>query len=181
MVFHFNNFFQEKTTTYIFPFFIFDCWLCTILHFWKEKGKYSLPWHNIRQDGFMNFRTSKYKLHFYETPSGLKFIMNTDLNVGNIRDVLQHIFSSVSIILFNQQFIWKRVKYYLLMSYHIHIHLYVFSLSKLSSCAAYTKFEADRPYASELSGTWIKRLTIHRLRGWYFCIFAKIIYQGTSS
>ncbi|XP_076435800.1 trafficking protein particle complex subunit 1-like isoform X2 [Babylonia areolata] len=37
----------------------------------------------------------KYKLHFYETPSGLKFIMNTDLNVGNIRDVLQQMFSSI--------------------------------------------------------------------------------------
>jgi len=47
------------------------------------------------QDGFLNFRTSKYKLHFYETPSGLKFVMNTDLNVGNIRDVLQNIFSSL--------------------------------------------------------------------------------------
>ncbi|KAL8625026.1 Trafficking protein particle complex subunit 1 [Nucella lapillus] len=47
------------------------------------------------QDGFLNFKTSKYKLHFYETPSGLKFIMNTDLNVGNIRDVLQQMFSSI--------------------------------------------------------------------------------------
>ena len=45
------------------------------------------------KDGFLNFTTSKYKLHFFETPSGLKFIMNTDLNVGNMRDVLHQIFS----------------------------------------------------------------------------------------
>jgi len=47
------------------------------------------------KEGFLNFTTSKYKLHFFETPSGLKFIMNTDLNVGNMKDVLQQIFSSI--------------------------------------------------------------------------------------
>ena len=47
------------------------------------------------RDGFLNFTTSKYKLHFFETPSGLKFIMNTDLNVGSMRDALQHIFSLI--------------------------------------------------------------------------------------
>lgn len=63
-------------------------------------------WHWNSHDGFLNFKTSKYKLHFYETPSGLKFIMNTDLTVGNIRDVLQQIFSSVSFrVLFYRQHI----------------------------------------------------------------------------
>lgn len=46
------------------------------------------------KDGFLNFRTSRYKLHFYETPSGIKLIMTTDLNVGNIRDVLHTIYSN---------------------------------------------------------------------------------------
>ncbi|XP_070537796.1 trafficking protein particle complex subunit 1-like [Ptychodera flava] len=49
------------------------------------------------KDGFLNFKTNKYKLHFYETPSGLKFIMNTDLSVGNTRDVLHQIFSQIYI------------------------------------------------------------------------------------
>ncbi|XP_033761073.1 trafficking protein particle complex subunit 1-like [Pecten maximus] len=47
------------------------------------------------KDGFLNFRTSQYKLHFYETPSGLKFIMNTDLSVGNIKDVLHQMYSNI--------------------------------------------------------------------------------------
>ncbi|XP_059145518.1 trafficking protein particle complex subunit 1-like [Physella acuta] len=47
------------------------------------------------KEGFLNFTTSKYKLHFFETPSGLKFILNTDLNVGGMKDVLHQIFSSL--------------------------------------------------------------------------------------
>ncbi|KAL3847106.1 hypothetical protein ACJMK2_018036 [Sinanodonta woodiana] len=47
------------------------------------------------KDGFLNFKTSKYMLHFYETPSGLKLIMNTDLGVGSMRDVLHQIYSTI--------------------------------------------------------------------------------------
>ncbi|XP_046336108.1 trafficking protein particle complex subunit 1-like [Haliotis cracherodii] len=47
------------------------------------------------KDGFMNFKTTKYKLHFFETQSGLKFIMNTDLNVGSVKETLQLIYSSI--------------------------------------------------------------------------------------
>ncbi|KAK6167226.1 hypothetical protein SNE40_021310 [Patella caerulea] len=47
------------------------------------------------KEGFMTYKTSKYRLHFFETLSGLKFIMNTDLNVGNIRDILQQIYSTI--------------------------------------------------------------------------------------
>ena len=48
-----------------------------------------------QKDGFLNLNTSKYKLHFYETPSGLKFVMNTDLSVGNLRDTLHQMYSSI--------------------------------------------------------------------------------------
>ncbi|XP_015271193.1 PREDICTED: trafficking protein particle complex subunit 1 [Gekko japonicus] len=47
------------------------------------------------KDGFLAFQTSKYKLHYYETPTGLKVVMNTDLGVGNIRDVLHQIYSYI--------------------------------------------------------------------------------------
>ncbi|KXJ28301.1 Trafficking protein particle complex subunit 1 [Exaiptasia diaphana] len=47
------------------------------------------------KDGFCSYTTSKYKLHFYETPTGLKLIMNTDINTNNARDTLQDIYSKV--------------------------------------------------------------------------------------
>ena len=40
-------------------------------------------------------QTSKYKLHFYETPSGLKFILNTDLSVGDCQEVLHQLYSDI--------------------------------------------------------------------------------------
>ncbi|KAM9834713.1 trafficking protein particle complex subunit 1 isoform X2 [Syngnathus typhle] len=33
------------------------------------------------KEGFQSFQTSRYRLHYYETPSGLKFVMNTDLSL----------------------------------------------------------------------------------------------------
>ncbi len=51
----------------------------------------------IRREGFQSLRTNKYKLHFYETPSGLKFVLNTDLGVGNIHSYLQQMYSKVCI------------------------------------------------------------------------------------
>ncbi|XP_051517574.1 trafficking protein particle complex subunit 1-like isoform X1 [Myxocyprinus asiaticus] len=46
------------------------------------------------KDGFMMFQTSRYKLHYYETPTGIKLVMNTDLSVPNCRDTLQQIYST---------------------------------------------------------------------------------------
>lgn len=56
----------------------------------------NIPPHPCRKDGFLAFQTSRYKLHYYETPTGIKVVMNTDLGVGPIRDVLHHIYSAVS-------------------------------------------------------------------------------------
>lgn len=50
-----------------------------------------------RRDGFLCFQTSKYKLHYYETPTGLRFVLTTDLGVGSARDALQHLYSNVSV------------------------------------------------------------------------------------
>ncbi|XP_030043763.1 trafficking protein particle complex subunit 1 [Microcaecilia unicolor] len=47
------------------------------------------------KDGFLSFQTSKYKLHYYETPTGLKIVMNTDLGVNNMRETLHQIYSSI--------------------------------------------------------------------------------------
>ena len=50
---------------------------------------------NGTKDRFISFKTSKYKLHFFETLSNLKFLMTTDVNVGNLCDLLEKIFTSV--------------------------------------------------------------------------------------
>ncbi|XP_071798403.1 trafficking protein particle complex subunit 1-like [Asterias amurensis] len=47
------------------------------------------------KDGFTSFCTSAYKLHFHETASGLKFVMNTSLSVISIKDELQYIYSAL--------------------------------------------------------------------------------------
>ncbi|XP_068164567.1 trafficking protein particle complex subunit 1 [Antennarius striatus] len=47
------------------------------------------------KDGFLSFQTSRYRLHYYETPSGLRFVLNTDLSVANARDTLQYIYSNL--------------------------------------------------------------------------------------
>eukprot|EP00126_Sphaerothecum_destruens_P015237 Sdes_comp9169_c0_seq1m641 len=47
------------------------------------------------QDGFHFYKTSTYKLNFFESATGLKFILVTDSNVGDIRDVLRSIYSDI--------------------------------------------------------------------------------------
>ena len=54
-----------------------------------------------RKEGLLNLRTNKYKLHFYETATGLKFVMNTDINEAasapNVTALLHEIYQSVSV------------------------------------------------------------------------------------
>ena len=47
------------------------------------------------QNGFHSYSTNEYKLHFYESPTGFKFILTTDTRVGNITETLKKIYSQV--------------------------------------------------------------------------------------
>ncbi|XP_067005404.1 trafficking protein particle complex subunit 1 [Anabrus simplex] len=47
------------------------------------------------KEGFLYYKTSKYALHYFETPSGLKFILNTDTSAQNARELLQQIYSQI--------------------------------------------------------------------------------------
>ncbi|KAF7722212.1 TRAPP subunit bet5 [Apophysomyces ossiformis] len=44
------------------------------------------------QDGFISYKTSTYRMHYYETPTGLKFVMNSDPNTKSLRAVLKEIY-----------------------------------------------------------------------------------------
>lgn len=48
-----------------------------------------------QDDQFLSYRTGEYKLHYYETPTQLKFIMLTDTRVGNMRTVLHQIWATL--------------------------------------------------------------------------------------
>ncbi|UKZ80723.1 hypothetical protein TrVFT333_008486 [Trichoderma virens FT-333] len=43
-------------------------------------------------DAFISYRTGQYKLHFYETPANLRFVMVTDTGSASMRNVLHQIY-----------------------------------------------------------------------------------------
>lgn len=48
-----------------------------------------------QDDQFLSFRTGEYKMHYFETPTQLKFVMLTDTRVGNMRTVLHQIWATL--------------------------------------------------------------------------------------
>ena len=44
---------------------------------------------------FISYRTGHYKLHYYEAPTSLKFVMVTDTRTNNLRIVLHQIYVSL--------------------------------------------------------------------------------------
>jgi trafficking protein particle complex subunit 1 len=43
-------------------------------------------------DAFISYRTAQYKLHFYETPANLRFVILTDTATLSMRNVLHQIY-----------------------------------------------------------------------------------------
>lgn len=43
-------------------------------------------------DAFISYRTGQYKLHFYETPANLRFVLLTDTASASMRNVLHQIY-----------------------------------------------------------------------------------------
>ncbi|KAJ3190407.1 Trafficking protein particle complex subunit 1 [Gaertneriomyces sp. JEL0708] len=46
-------------------------------------------------DGFLTYKTSHYKLHYFETPTSLKFVMTTDPYMDTMREVLRTIYAQI--------------------------------------------------------------------------------------
>jgi hypothetical protein len=47
------------------------------------------------REGFLFYKTDKYALHFYETPSGLKFVINTDTSSTGVKELLHQIYAKI--------------------------------------------------------------------------------------
>ncbi|KAG5864660.1 hypothetical protein JTB14_022985 [Gonioctena quinquepunctata] len=47
------------------------------------------------EEGFLCYKTTKYTLHFFETPSGLKFVMNTDIHSQGTREILHQLYNQI--------------------------------------------------------------------------------------
>ncbi|KAL1123375.1 hypothetical protein AAG570_002460 [Ranatra chinensis] len=45
--------------------------------------------------GFLCYKTNKYALNYFETPTGLKFVLNTDTGTHDARELLQKIYCDV--------------------------------------------------------------------------------------
>ncbi|OQV14487.1 putative Trafficking protein particle complex subunit 1 [Hypsibius exemplaris] len=44
------------------------------------------------KEGFQSFGTDKYRLHFYESPTSIKFLMTSDLAAVSLKDLLMQIY-----------------------------------------------------------------------------------------
>lgn len=56
---------------------------------------YVYPEQSVYGVSFLSYRTGEYKLHYFETPTNLKFVMLTDTHVGNMRTVLYQIWANL--------------------------------------------------------------------------------------
>lgn len=46
-------------------------------------------------EGLNHLRTNAYTLHHYETASGLRFVINTDNSISDLRASLRHIYAGI--------------------------------------------------------------------------------------
>jgi hypothetical protein len=56
----------------------------------EREWKYD--WEADKRNSFISYRTGQYKLHYYETPTSIKFVMLTDTQTLNMRNVLHQIY-----------------------------------------------------------------------------------------
>eukprot|EP00301_Raphidiophrys_heterophryoidea_P017455 c2745_g1_i1.p1 GENE.c2745_g1_i1~~c2745_g1_i1.p1 ORF type:complete len:159 (+),score=23.44 c2745_g1_i1:52-477(+) len=47
------------------------------------------------RDGVHCCKTPTFKLHYFETLTGIRFVVNTDPNVPDLRETLKHIYSNI--------------------------------------------------------------------------------------
>lgn len=55
------------------------------------------------REGYLTYCTNKYRLHLFETPSRIKFVLNTDVGAQGIKELLHQIYTQVYVeyVVFN--------------------------------------------------------------------------------
>jgi hypothetical protein len=54
----------------------------------QREWKYNWDGRADKRNSFISYRTGQYKLHYYETPTSIKFVMLTDTQTLNMRFLL---------------------------------------------------------------------------------------------
>jgi hypothetical protein len=49
----------------------------------------------MQQQNFRYFKTSMYKLHYFETASGYRIVVNSDAQTGDLREQLKRIYELI--------------------------------------------------------------------------------------
>ena len=60
-----------------------------------------------RSGGFYACSTNTFKINYYEPPSGLRFIVTTDLAAGDMRESLRHIYSNIYVECLVKNPLWR--------------------------------------------------------------------------
>ncbi|XP_076063967.1 blocked early in transport 5 isoform X2 [Oratosquilla oratoria] len=72
-----------------------------LLHYgeWNRKKQAGMSREEVSptdvKEGFFNYVTNKYRLSFYETPTRIKFILNTDPHAQGVKELLHQIYTQV--------------------------------------------------------------------------------------
>uniref|UniRef100_A0A7S0P187 Trafficking protein particle complex subunit n=1 Tax=Calcidiscus leptoporus TaxID=127549 RepID=A0A7S0P187_9EUKA len=60
-----------------------------------------------RKGGFYACSTAAYKLNYYETASGLRFVLCSEVGAGDMREVLRHVYANIYVECVTKNPLWK--------------------------------------------------------------------------
>ena len=62
-------------------------------HHLTHRHRSFIAFHACRDESFVSYRTSTYKLHLFETVSGYRFVMLSDPNADSLRFIMRTIYT----------------------------------------------------------------------------------------